>query len=186
MHSRGAWESGLDDVTGDVGVSAVPDPYRHRPAEPERARLPVPDDPVSVRTFGSRTKVRHCPSTRIPLPSNAVAAACPSTSGRSAFRHPPRRALPDSSGTAGIAPRHALHFARVIAQPFHTVAPVVFPGIPDSPSMGGQPNRRSACSAAGYAVSTLASRQTLWAMLELPPSLRTSSRNACISNLGFA
>ena len=46
--------------------------------------------PVPVRVPGPRTVVRHCPSTRIPLPSHAAAAACLSTSGPPAFRHSPR------------------------------------------------------------------------------------------------
>ena len=33
-------------------------------------------DPVPVRVAGPRTVVRYCPSTRIPLPSHAAAAAC--------------------------------------------------------------------------------------------------------------
>ena len=61
-------------------------------------------DPVSVRTSGSRTEVRHCPSTRIPSPSHAAAAACLSTSGPPAFRHPPCHALPDPRARPGSLP----------------------------------------------------------------------------------
>ena len=68
-------------------------------------------DPVPVRVAGPRTVVRYCPSTRIPLPSHAAAAACLSTSGRPAFRHPPRRALSVFPDTKGTAPRPARHVA---------------------------------------------------------------------------
>ena len=68
-------------------------------------------DPVPVRVAGPRTVVRHCPSTRIPLPSHAAAAACLSTSGPPAFRHPPYRALPVFPDTTGIAPSPARYVA---------------------------------------------------------------------------
>ena len=68
-------------------------------------------DPVPVRVAGPRTVVRYCPSTRIPLPSHAAAAACLSTSGPPAIRHPPRRALSVSPDTTGTAPRPARHVA---------------------------------------------------------------------------
>ena len=42
-------------------------------------------DPLPVRASGPRTHVRYCPSTRIPLPSHAAAAACLPTSGPPAF-----------------------------------------------------------------------------------------------------
>ena len=58
-------------------------------------------DPLPVRVAGPRTVVRHCPSTRIPLPSHAAAAACLSTSGPPAFRHPPYRALSSSRTRQG-------------------------------------------------------------------------------------
>ena len=58
-------------------------------------------DPVPVRVAGPRTVVRHCPSTRIPLPSHAAAAACLSTSGPPAVRHPPHRALSSSRTRQG-------------------------------------------------------------------------------------
>ena len=81
-------------------------------------------DPVLVRVAGPRTVVRHCPSTRIPLPSHAATAACLSTSGPPAFRHPPRRALsvfPDTTGTAPrparhVAPRPGSRHARLVAR----------------------------------------------------------------------
>ena len=68
-------------------------------------------DPVPVRVAGPRTFVRHGPSTRVPLPSHAAAAACP-------LRHPARQPF----GTAvprvarlqarqGFPPRPARHVA---------------------------------------------------------------------------
>ena len=68
-------------------------------------------DPLPVRVAGPRTVVRHCPSTRIPLPSHAAAAACLSTSGPPAVRHPSRRALSVFPDTTGIAPSPARHVA---------------------------------------------------------------------------
>ena len=68
-------------------------------------------DPVPVRVAGPRTAVRYGPSTRIPLPSHAAAAACLATSGPPAIRHPPRRALSVSPDTTGTAPRPARHVA---------------------------------------------------------------------------
>ena len=68
-------------------------------------------DPVPVRVAGPRTSVRYYPSTRIPLPSHAATAACLSTSGPPAFRHPPYRALSASPDTTGIAPRPARYVA---------------------------------------------------------------------------
>ena len=68
-------------------------------------------DPVPVRVAGPRTVVRYCPSTRIPLPSHAAAAACLSTSGPPAVRHPPYRALSVFPDTTGIAPSPARHVA---------------------------------------------------------------------------
>ena len=62
-------------------VASRPQP---RPGRIQKS-LVVMGDPVSVRTSGSRTEVRHCPSTRIPSPSHAAAAACLSTSGPPAF-----------------------------------------------------------------------------------------------------
>ena len=73
--------------------------------------LVVMGDPVPVRVAGPRTVVRYCPSTRIPLPSHAAAAACLSTSDPPAIRHPPRRALSVSPDTTGTAPRPARHVA---------------------------------------------------------------------------
>ena len=52
------------------------------------------DDPAPVRVSGPRTFVRQCPSTRLPSPSHAAAAACPATTGPPALRHAPRRAEP--------------------------------------------------------------------------------------------
>ena len=69
-------------------------------------------DPVPVRVAGPRTVVvRYCPSTRIPLPSHAAAAACLSTSGPPAFRHPPNRALSVVPDKTGIAPSPARYVA---------------------------------------------------------------------------
>ena len=61
-------------------------------------------DPVPVRASGPRTLVRYCPSTRIPLPSHAAAAACLPTSDPPAIRHPPYRALPVSRTRQGPLP----------------------------------------------------------------------------------
>ena len=68
-------------------------------------------DPVPVRVARSRTVVRYCPSTRIPLPSHAAAAACLATSGPPALRHPPRRGAARLPDTTGTAPRPARHVA---------------------------------------------------------------------------
>ena len=58
-----------------------------RPRERPGAVVSLMDDPVPARVAGPRTVVRYCPSTRIPLPSHAAAAACLSTSGPPAIRH---------------------------------------------------------------------------------------------------
>ena len=68
-------------------------------------------DPLPFRASGPRTQVRNCPSTRIPSPSHAAAAACLATSGPPAFgtRRAVRRPLPRA--TTGTAPRPARHVA---------------------------------------------------------------------------
>ena len=71
-------------------------------------------DPAPARVSGPRTFVRRCPSTRIPLPSPAAAAACLATSGPPAFRHAPRRASPVLRARRGSlpVPRDASHHDR--------------------------------------------------------------------------
>ena len=94
-------------------------------------------DPVPARVAGPRTVVRYCPSTRIPLPSHAAAAACLATSGPPAIRHPPRRALPVSRTRQGPLPvphdtsRHDLVPATPVC-PAGTVCP----------RLGGPPGRQ--------------------------------------------
>ena len=110
MHARrhapgGAGHSGTRHHAG--GAVAL----RGRDSGRERWCLVVMGDPVPVRVAGPRTVVRYCPSTRIPLPSHAAAAACLATSGPPAFRHPPSRALSVSPDTTGTAPRPARHVA---------------------------------------------------------------------------
>ena len=95
-------------------------------------------DPVPVRAAGPRTVVRYCPSTRIPLPSHAAAAACLSTSGPPAIRHPPRRASSVSPDTTGTAPRPARHVA---PRPGSRHAGSC-PAGALSPRLGGPPGRR--------------------------------------------
>ena len=63
-------------------------------------------DPAPARVSGPRTFVRQCPSTRIPLPSPAAAAACPATSGPPALFGTRRAARCPDSGTTGF-PRPA-------------------------------------------------------------------------------
>ena len=77
---------------------------RPRPGDGSGMSLVLMGGPASFRTSGPRTFVRHCPSTRIPLPSHAAAAACLSTSGPPAFRHPPRHALPVLRARPGSLP----------------------------------------------------------------------------------
>ena len=76
-----------------VAASTAP-PRRYRGRERSVVRLVLMGDPAPVGVAGPRTLVRQCPSTRIPSPSPAAAAACLATSGPPAFRHAPRRALP--------------------------------------------------------------------------------------------
>ncbi len=95
-----------------VGIRAA---WPHRPGSAAATAagsrtsvcLVLMGDPAPVGVSGPRTLVRQCPSTRIPSPSPAAAAACLATTGPPAFRHAPRRASPVPSGTTGIAPRPA-------------------------------------------------------------------------------
>ena len=91
------------------------DRTRPQAASRDRGRiqksLVVMGDPVSVRTSGSRTEVRHCPSTRIPSPSHAAAAACPLDIWPASLSAPAAPCVARSSGTTGIAPDHARHVA---------------------------------------------------------------------------
>ena len=84
-------------------IGRAPEPHRAA-GDGSSKSLVVMGDPASVRTSGSRTEVRHCPSTRIPSPSHAAAAACLATSGPPALRHPPRRASPDTRARPGSLP----------------------------------------------------------------------------------
>ncbi len=92
-------------------------------------------DPAPVRVSEPRTFVRQCPSTRIPLPSPAAAAACPATSGPPALRHAPRRAMP-SSGTTGLSPSRAMRRTTIHPPPRR------FPGIARPRATCGFPGRR--------------------------------------------
>ncbi len=92
-------------------------------------------DPAPVRVSEPRTFVRQCPSTRIPLPSPAAAAACPATSGPPALRHAPRRAMP-SSGTTGLSPSRAMRRTTIHPPPRR------FPGIARLRATCGFPGRR--------------------------------------------
>ena len=49
-------------------------------------------------------KLRFSPSTRIPLPSHAAAAACPEDTGPASLRHSGRRALPRCGARHRISP----------------------------------------------------------------------------------
>ena len=68
-------------------------------------------DPAPARVSEPRTFVRQCPSTRIPLPSPAAAAACLPTSGPPALFGTRRAARCPSSGHDGVlpVPRDAPH-----------------------------------------------------------------------------
>ena len=90
-------------------------------------------DPVPVRVAGPRTVVRYCPSTRIPLPSHAAAAACLATSGPPAFRHPPRPALSVSRTRQGPLP-----------VPHDTPRHDLVPATPVCPASAASPTRRVA------------------------------------------
>ena len=65
-------------------------------------------DPAPVGVSGPRTLVRQCPSTRIPLPSPAAAAACLPTSGPPALFGTRRAARCPVSGTTGCSPSRAM------------------------------------------------------------------------------
>ena len=65
-------------------------------------------DPAPARVSGPRTFVRQCPSTRIPLPSPAAAAACLPTSGPPALFGTRRAARCLVSGTTGCSPSRAM------------------------------------------------------------------------------
>ena len=65
-------------------------------------------DPAPARVSGPRTFVRQCPSTRIPLPSPAAAAACLPTSGPPALFGTRRAARCLCSGTTGFSPSRAM------------------------------------------------------------------------------
>ena len=123
------------------------------------ACLVLMGDPVPVRVAGPRTVVRNCPSTRIPLPSHAAAAACLSTSGPPAFRHPPRRALSVFPDTTGIAPSPARHVA---PRPGSRHAGSCPAGAGSLPRLGGPPGRRGTPPSARdreYGVRCLAMRR---------------------------
>ena len=104
-----------------------------------RTCLVLMGDPVPVRVAEPRTVVRYSPSTRIPLPSHAAAAACLSTSGPPAIRHPPRRALSVSPDTTGSAPRPARHVA---PRPGSRHAGSCPAGAGSLPRLGGLPGRQ--------------------------------------------
>ena len=96
-------------------------------------------DPVPVRVSGPRTVVRHCPSTRFPLPSHAAAAACLSTSGPPAFSAPAAPRVVLFQDTTGTAPRPARHVA---PRPGSRHAGSCPAGAGSLPRPGGPPGRR--------------------------------------------
>ena len=131
------------DLAASVASRPQPRPGRIRKS------LVVMGDPASVRTSGSRTGVRHCPSTRIPLPSHAAAPACLATSGPPALRHPPRRASPDPRARPGslpvtrdtprnsvttFSPQHRVVTGRRIKRFHHTA-----PGVPQGRNEVAEP-----------------------------------------------
>ena len=65
------------------------------------------DGPLPVRASRPRTEVRNCPSTRLPSPSRAAAAACLSTSGPPAFPALKAPRVARSPGTTGLSPSRA-------------------------------------------------------------------------------
>ncbi len=69
-------------------------------------------DPAPARVSGPRTFVRQCPSTRLPSPSPAAAAACLPTTDPPALRHAPRRAEPFGMTDSSV-PRDASHHVQV-------------------------------------------------------------------------
>ena len=115
-HSRGFWMSAAWPLR--------PRPRgRDRGRERSVVRLVLMGDPAPVGVSGPRTPVRQCPSTRIPSPSPAAAAACLATTGPPAFRHAPRRALPWFGHDRDLpVPRDASHHDQVSP-------PRRFPGI---------------------------------------------------------
>ena len=94
-------------------------------------------DPAPVGVSGPRTCVRQCPSTRIPLPSPAAAAACLATSGppalfgtRRAARClvQARRGTPRPARCAAPRPFAATPVPRLRAFPRHAASwPLVVP-----------------------------------------------------------
>ena len=104
-------------------------------------------DPVPVRVAGPRTVVRRCPSTRIPLPSHAAAAACLATSGPPAFRHPPHRALSSSRTRQVHSPSRTIRRATTWFPPRRALCPA---GAGSLPRLGGPPGRRGTPPSARY------------------------------------
>ena len=97
IHGSSGWRS--------VAASAA---LRGRDRGRERSvvRLVLMGDPAPVGVSGPRTLVRQCPSTRIPSPSPAAAAACLPTSGPPALFGTRRAARCPSFGHDGF-PRPA-------------------------------------------------------------------------------
>ncbi len=79
-------------------------------------RLVLMDGPLPARACEPRTEVRNCPSTRLPLPSRAAAAACLSTSVPPALFGTRDSAMPPLAGQrrgtlpVGAKPRAATRF----------------------------------------------------------------------------
>ena len=131
---------------------------------------------IAARVAGPRTVVRYCPSTRIPLPSHAAAAACLATSGPPAIRHPPRRALPVSRTRQGPLPvphdtsRHDL----VPATP-------VCPAGAVCPRLGGPPGRQWYASA-----PRATTKWAYWCLCDASTAYAAASQRGTGSALGAA
>ena len=100
-----------------MAASAAPR-GRDRGRERSVVRLVLMGDPAPVGVSGPRTLVRQCPSTRIPSPSPAAAAACLATSGPPARFGTRRAARRPSFGHDGFpVPRDASHHDPSAATP---------------------------------------------------------------------
>ncbi len=87
-------------------LRAAPRGRGTRPGAGPGFSLVLMDGPLPVRACRPRTEVRHCPSTRLPLPSPAAAAACLATSEPPAlFGTRDSARCPSSGATTGTAPR---------------------------------------------------------------------------------
>ena len=147
------------------------------------------DGPVPARASEPRTEVRHCPSTRLPLPSPAAAAACLSTSVPPAFRHPRLRTPPLASGaTTGIAPRPREASRRYPCSrqtPDRLSGSAIDSALPrQSPGLGGITPIRALprmwravpCDASTACAAALAARHWVVTSMSVTPSRRASAQ----------